>query len=150
MTITDLSVEQVALALAGGAGVLLLVQIGLAWRLLHLARIVSRSEERIGSLSGALSLLTETSEAGFRAMAMEIERLGSGGSTRRRTRVSMARMAASARTGRSIPEIAAAEQVSEGEVRLRLHLAEQARADRVHDRARRSPKGEPPDGALRD
>jgi DNA-directed RNA polymerase specialized sigma24 family protein len=35
-------------------------------------------------------------------------------------------MTAAAKRGRSVEEIASTEQVSEGEVRLRLHLAKQA------------------------
>ena len=151
MTMTSITIEHLAVALASVAGVLLLVQIGFAWRLLHLARVVSRYEEKIAHLSDGLSLLTETSEAGFRAMAIEIERLASRGSPRRQARTSTARLAASARRGRTAQEIAAAEQISEGEVRLRLHLAEPARPDRVHDRAPRSrDKTEEADGALRE
>jgi hypothetical protein len=44
-----------------------------------------------------------------------------------RARTPLARLKAAVKKGTSIAEIAAAEQMSEGEVRLRLHLAEHAR-----------------------
>ena len=133
--------------LSGVACVLLIVQIGLLWRNLSGARSLRRAEQRVGQLSDALALLTETSEAGFRAMATEIERLAETGTRRHEPRVNIARMAAAVRRGRSIAEVAAAEGLSEGEVALRLHLVEQ-RQGRSDTRTRRGSKGTG-DGALR-
>jgi hypothetical protein len=69
-----------------------------------------------------------------------------------------ARMSAAAKRGRSVEEIASTEQVSEGEVRLRLHLAKQAAAAKA-TRTKRgraegpsltpTPAQEPKNGALR-
>jgi hypothetical protein len=120
-------------------------------RLLQLARLVARVEGRLGHLADAFALLTETSETGFRAVANEIERLSDAGIRRRPARTSHARVVTSARRGRSVQQIAVAEQVSEGEVRLRLHLAEQARTDRVHDKAPAArPRQEQADGQVRE
>ena len=132
--------------LGGGACALLIVQIGLLWRNLSVAKSLRHTEQRVAQLSDALALLTETSEAGFRAMATEIERLAEAGPRRREPRVNIARMAAAVRRGRTIAEIAAAEGLSEGEVALRLHLVEQRQA-RPDSRTRRS-RGTG-DGALR-
>lgn len=106
------------------------VEAALLWRLLRVGRDLRAYDERSGHLSDAVSLLTETTEASFRAVALEVERLASTGPGRA-TRTSTRRVAAAARRGRSVQEIAATEKVSEGEVRLRLHLAENAPVDRV-------------------
>jgi hypothetical protein len=108
-----------------------LVQAALLWRLVRLGRDLRAYDERSAHLSDALSLLTETTEASFRAVALEVERLASTGASRATNRTSTRRVAAAARRGRSIQEIAAKEKVSEGEVRLRLHLAEDVPAERV-------------------
>jgi len=135
-------------ASTGAACLLLIVQIGLLWRNLNVTRALQRAEARIGHLSDALALLTETSESGFRTMASEIERLAASAGRMREPRVSVPRLAAAARRGHSAAEIAAAEGLSEGEVSLRLHLAEQ-RNQRTDGRSKpRIPKG-PIDGAVR-
>ena len=102
-----------------------------AWLLLRLSRMVAASarvEEKVGHLADALSILTETSEAGFKAVAEELTRRAASApaSPVSRARTPIARIRAAARKGTSIAEIAAAEQMSEGEVRLRLHLSEHA------------------------
>lgn len=100
-----------------------LVQILLSWKLLEGLYQVRRADDRLSHLADALGLLTETNEAGFRAMALEVGRLGESRALKDTPRPSTRRLATAARRGRSIEEIAAAEQVSEGEVRLRLHMA---------------------------
>jgi hypothetical protein len=110
--------------------VLSVVQAALLWRLLRLGRDLRTYDERFGHLSDAVALLTETTEASFRAVALEVERLATSGPARA-ARTSTRRVAAAARRGRSIQEIAATEKVSEGEVRLRLHLAEDVPVDRA-------------------
>jgi hypothetical protein len=121
---------QSTLVLVVGAALILLSAVQ-AWLLFRLSRMVSASarlEEKVGRLGDALSILTETSEAGFKAVADELTRRGAvaGPSPRPRARTPIARLKAAARKGTSIADIAAAEQMSEGEVRLRLHLAEHA------------------------
>jgi hypothetical protein len=127
------------LPVVGVMAVLSLVQAALTWRLVRLGRDLRAYDERSAHLSDALSLLTETTEASFRAVALEVERLAATGASRAANRASTRRVAAAARRGRSIQEIAAAEKVSEGEVRLRLHLAEDVPVERVpHAPARRN------------
>lgn len=134
--------------LTGAAFVLLIVHIGLLWKNLSVARSLHRSDERIGHLSDALGLLTETSESGFRTMAAEIERLAGATGRTREPRVSVSRLSAAARRGRSTAEIAAAERVSEGEVALRLHLAEHRTKASANRGKVATPKGAP-DGTVR-
>ena len=133
--------------MVGAACLLLIVQIGLLWRNLSMTRTLERAEARIGHLSDALALLTETSETGFRTMASEIERIAESGGRKREPRVNVARLAAAARRGRTVAEIAAAEGVSEGEVMLRLHLAEERRRAQERNKPR-VPRGTG-DGAVR-
>ncbi len=104
-------------------GVLLLV----ATRLVKALRHTVELEQRIARLQEGLNLLTDTTETGFRQVAAEVERLsGLAGAPVATpvTRPTAARLRAATRHGRSVKEIAAAEQVSEGEVRLRLSIAE--------------------------
>ena len=102
-----------------GASVL---QAGFLWRLVVAHRSVSQLEARMARHGEALSLLTDTSESGFAAVARELERLSAPG-TKTTRRASTRRVTGAARKGRKVSDIAAAEQMSEGEVRLRLQLA---------------------------
>ena len=119
--------------LAAAVALVGFVQAALLWRLVRLGRDLRTYDARLAHLSDALSLLTETTEASFRAVALEVERLAASESSLAANRASTRRVAAAARRGRSVQEIAATEKVSEGEVRLRLHLAEDVPVERVHD-----------------
>lgn len=81
-------------------------------------------EGRVANLLAGLSLLTDTTESGLRDVAAEVARLSAGGpAPRSRARSTTARrIAGAARRGQSIQAIAAAEQISEGEVKLRLSM----------------------------
>jgi hypothetical protein len=118
------------LVIVVGAALSLLsaVQVWLLWRLSRTVAASARLEEKVGHLGGALSILTETSEAGFKAIAEELTRQTVAGAAPVRPKTPITRIKAAARRGTSIAEIAAAEHMSEGEVRLRLHLAEHAPA----------------------
>jgi hypothetical protein len=107
-------------------GALVLAQAWLLWRLTRVLASAARVEERVGHFADALSLLTETTESGFRAVAEELGRRRDEVPNLLHGRAATARVNAAARRGRSVSEIAAAEEVSEGEVRLRLHMSEQA------------------------
>jgi hypothetical protein len=111
-------IEMVMMGVIAGAG---LIQLVVVWRLVALARTLAQQEARLRQYGEALALLTDTSESGFQAVARELERLGAA-PPRQARRSPVRRMAAAARKGRSVAEIAAAEEMSEGEVRLRLHL----------------------------
>jgi hypothetical protein len=103
---------------------MLLIQGVLAWRLVAAQRALDRVQARLTNHGEALSLLTDTSENGFGAIARELERLASP-EVKPARRASARRVATAARKGQSITDIAAAEQVSEGEIQLRLAMAGQ-------------------------
>jgi hypothetical protein len=154
MLLTPTTLISVGIAL----GAVLLVQGWILWRLLGAIGIVPRMEEKLAHFGDALTLLTETTEGGFRAVASELDRAanhsGSAGAKKPVVpKPTSARMTAAAKRGRTVEEIAATEQVSEGEVRLRLHLAKQAaqaKATRTR-RGRPDPTQtqEPHNGAMR-
>jgi hypothetical protein len=140
------------------SGLLLLVFQGLlTFYLVRAIRRLTPLQQRVSHFGDALSLLTETADAGFRAVAVEVERLGARAIRQPASRATTARVARASQRGRSIQEIAAAEQVSEGEVRLRLHLADHGTAgDTPRDRKRTTqlgpagapePPAEPPSDA---
>jgi Tfp pilus assembly protein PilX len=116
-------------------GVILLV----ATRLVRALRHTVELESRIARMQEGLNLLTDTAETGFRQVATEIERLSSmagspvvaAAQTAPAARPTAARLRAATRRGRSVKEIAADEHVSEGEVRLRLSLAEASASGRT-------------------
>ena len=96
------------------------LEVGLFICLFLVTRRLGRFDQRLAHLTDALSLLTETAEIGFRANASEIGRLGE----RAASNTATGRVLSAVRRGRSVPQIAADEEMSEGEVRLRLHLAD--------------------------
>ncbi|MEZ5290622.1 MAG: hypothetical protein R2745_06040 [Vicinamibacterales bacterium] len=124
MTPTVLSTTSPFLLAAAGAAALAgLVQLVLLWRLARSSRVAADALARVEKLTAALELLTDTTEEGFVNVTSELERLGARppatGSTRRAT---TRRIAAAARKGRSLEDIALTESISESEVRLHLGL----------------------------
>jgi hypothetical protein len=105
-----------------------LIQMGLCGWMIRSFRTQQELGRRLGALTDALSLLTETSEAGFRAGAVEIARIAERAETRRAPtrRATASRVARARKRGQSVEQIAATEQMSEGEVHLRLSLQDQA------------------------
>lgn len=86
-------------------------------------RRIERLDERLTHLHAGLSLLTNTTEDGLRGVALEVARLAGAAETKPAAVVSARqRIAAAAVHGRSVQDIAATEQVSEGEVLLHLLL----------------------------
>lgn len=127
----------------------LLVQLVWLWRLTRALARWRTVEERVTHFGDALALLTETADTGFRAMAGEVERLATADP--RALSIKARRIADGLRQGRTPADVATGEQVSEGEVRLRMHLAPPS-PDRVHDapaarkaraRSRRAPAAAP-------
>ena len=125
MTVTPSTLIAVGLA----AGAIFLLQGWILWRLLGAVGVVQRMDEKLAHFGDALTLLTETAEGGFRAVASELDRAGLQAATPAGVKKPVlpkptsARMTAAAKRGRSVEEIASTEQVSEGEVRLRLSMA---------------------------
>jgi hypothetical protein len=105
-----------------------LLELGLFFWMVRSLRNQQQLEGRLGHLTEALSLLTETTEAGFRANAVEIARIAErpapGRAPSRRTPSS--RVAGPLGRGRTTAQAAPDERMSEGEAHLRLRLAEEA------------------------
>jgi predicted lipid-binding transport protein (Tim44 family) len=112
-----------------GGGVMLLLQ-ATALVVMWLQRRKVRSlDGRVAHLSAAMALLTDTLEGGLHDVAREVSRLATqpapavaAGAPRHRT-TTQRRVRGAARRGQSVRDIAAAEQMSEGEVRLMLQNA---------------------------
>ena len=86
-------------------------------------RLIERLDDRLTHLHAGLSLLTNTTEDGLRGVALEVARLAGAAETKPKVVASARqRIAAAAGHGRSVQDIAANEQVSEGEVLLHLLL----------------------------
>jgi len=116
--------QQLVVGVAGGA-ILLLQLTGLV--MLWLQRRKVRSlDGRVAHLSAAMALLTDTLEGGLHDVAREVARLASQPATvavaamPRNRATTQRRVRGAAKRGQSVRDIAAAEQMSEGEVRLML------------------------------
>ena len=111
-------------------GIIVLVAVRLVRALRHAVEL----EQRVMRLEEGINLLTDTAETGFRQVAAEIERLSTATSAAPAApavRPTAVRLRAATRRGRTVKEIAATEQVSEGEVRLRLSIADAGAAGRT-------------------
>jgi hypothetical protein len=116
-----------AAAVSVSFGALVLLVAALAVRRQRLA--VAALDERLTHLHAGLSLLTNTTEDGLRTIALEVARLAGAAETRpKAVATARERIAAAAVHGRSVQDIAASEQVSEGEVLLHL-LVDKLRAE---------------------
>jgi hypothetical protein len=109
----------------------ILIAVGLAQvyflvRLQRSAMDLMRIEERAGRLDTAVHVLTDTCETGFRSIAREIGRAPIEMSPPAKKSANR-RLRTAARTGQSVAAIAAAERMSEGEVRLRLQMPSNGR-----------------------
>ena len=120
--------QQLVVGVGGGVMLLLLVT-GLVMLWLQ-RRKVRNLDGRVAHLSAAMALLTDTLEGGLHDVAREVSRLAAPASSaavavsapRNRT-TAQRRIRGAAKRGHSVREIAAAEQMSEGEVRLMLQNA---------------------------
>ncbi len=109
----------------GAAACVVLATAVWSWGLhLRQQRRIEALEGRVASLLAGLSLLTDTTESGLRDVTAEIGRvLGGATASRPRSQPSThRRVANAARRGHSVQAIAAAEEISEGEVKLRLSM----------------------------
>lgn len=109
-----------------GGGVMLLLQMAGLVAMWLQRRKVRNLDGRVAHLSAAMALLTDTLEGGLHDVAREVARLASQPSAAvaavaPRNRVTtQRRVKGAAKRGHSVRDIAAAEQMSEGEVRLML------------------------------
>lgn len=101
-----------------------LIQVWMLWRLARAMRRLASLDEGLARCTQGLSLLVDTSEAGFSMLGSEICRLAATPQGRPSAKSTTRRIVTAARRGRAVPEIAAREGLSEGEVRLRMHLAD--------------------------
>jgi hypothetical protein len=113
-----------ALAAAG-----LTIAVATVVGLLRQRAVLIRLDERMTHLTAAVSLLTNTTEEGWRSAVAELARSGEAAPAAVPPHAAVpapesrrARLARAAGHGRSVPDIAAAEQMSEGEVLLHLLL----------------------------
>jgi hypothetical protein len=105
------------------AGVSLLVIVTLLFVNRRQRRMLERLDERLTHLHAGLTLLTNTTEDGFRGLALHLAHLAGAAETKPPAMVSTRqRISVAAGHGRSVQDIAATEQVSEGEVLLHLLL----------------------------
>lgn len=127
---------QLVMMVAGGGTFLTLG--GLVWMHRQQQAAIERLDDRMAHLLAGISLLTDTTESALRDVATEVTRLAANAeAVKQRPRaVTQRRIAASVRRGRTVQDIAATEQISEGEVRLRLQL-ENARKERMNHAALR-------------
>lgn len=108
-------------------GLVVLAQTIAIWRMSRALNGAARVSERVSHFAEALSLLTDTTEAGLANVAAELERIGRPRAARSVSRGAAAkRIATAARRGEAIGEIAANEAMSESEVRLHLSMAPDA------------------------
>ena len=115
-----------------GMGAAVVVLGAVIWTHVQQQAAIDRLDDRIAHLLAGVSLLTDTTEGALRDVAIEIGRLAATSDTGRAETpaVSRSRINGAARRGRTVQDIAANEQLSEGEVRLHLQL-DKAREDRT-------------------
>ena len=109
--------------------VVILVQTWLLWRLVKMMSLMRGLDERLSRTTQGLSLLVDTSEAGFAMLGSELSKLTATPPRKMAAKTTTRRIVNAARRGRAVPDIAAREGLSEGEVRLRMHLADAPPAD---------------------
>lgn len=87
-------------------------------------RRANELEGRLAGLTAAMTLLTDTMEGGLQDVAREVGRLGAASAVAapRARAATQRRVRTAAKRGRHVTDIAATEQMSEGEVRLMLQL----------------------------
>jgi hypothetical protein len=107
-----------------GLIVVVVLQVRALQQSTRVLRKVLFMEERMSRFSELLCLLTEACHAGFNSMGDEITRIADRPQAPPRPPVSGLRLKRAAGRGESITQIAAAEQLAEGEVGLRLFLEE--------------------------
>ena len=115
------------------AGAALLLGGGLVWVHVQTQKSLERLDDRMSHLLAGVSLLTDTTEGALRDVATEVTRLAATkDAARPAPRTTQRRVTAAARRGRSVQDIAASEEVSESEVRLRLQLEKAAKERANH------------------
>ena len=114
-------------------GVAAVILGGMMWVHIQQRAALERLEDRLAHLNAGVSLLTDTTETGLRDVAMEIGRLAAvtKAPAPKSRPATQRRVARAVKQGRSVRDVAAAEGVSEGEIRLHLQM-DKGRKDRAH------------------
>ena len=100
-----------------------LAQTAAIWRMSRAMRVTSRLNDRLSHFAEALALLTDTTEVGLANVAAELESSGRQRAARAVSpKAASKRIVNATRCGQAISEIAAAELMSESEVRLHLGM----------------------------
>lgn len=94
-------------------------------------RDLDRIEGRVTQLAEALTLLTDTTQAGFASLVSELERSQRPRAASTSRAATSRRIARAVDRGRAVRDVAADEQVSESEIRLHLGLASEC-SDALH------------------
>ena len=113
------------------------------WHVRQLLKVVPAVQDRMDTLTNSVSMLTDTTESCFKALAMQVQfvqsqgvrttaapapaRLRTQGATEPQTDAAsrksrQRRVVGAARRGEALSDIAAREDVAESEVALRLHV----------------------------
>jgi len=126
-----MNVTMYELMVAGIPAVLVLG--GLIWVHVQQQAALDRLDDRVAHLMAGTSLLTDTIEGALRDVAVEVGRLAAmtEGGAPRSGAAGQRRFAGAAKRGQTVRDIAANEQMSEGEVRLHLQL-NKSRKERAH------------------
>jgi hypothetical protein len=119
----------------GAAALVVVVTQGLSlWLTRQQRRGLNSLGERICGLTSATTLLTESTESAIRDVLNQLERQATINARASNTSTSKTRrVTGAARRGLTVKQIAAAEQMSEGEVRLRAKLAAPPDPAKAHD-----------------
>ncbi len=107
----------------GGLALVALAEAVVIVRVSAALKALSRFGDRLAHLAAALELLTDTTEIGLANVATELDRTAPQRTVRSSRGATARRITSAARHGQSIDDIAAAEALSHGEVRLHLELA---------------------------
>lgn len=105
-----------------GLALMNLVQVVLIVRLSRRVSSSERVHERLAHFAEALTLLTDTTEAGLSSVANGLNAFGQKAATRSTTRATSRRIVKAAKSGMPVASIAADEAMSESEIRLHLEL----------------------------
>lgn len=89
-------------------------------------KVIDDLEARVSRFASAMTLLTDTTEAGLSTVAGALEQMDRRRATRPAPRTAVTkRVVSAAKSGRELPRIARDEALSESEVRLHLAMAGQ-------------------------
>lgn len=94
--------------------------------LMRRLKVIDDLEARVSRFAAAMTLLTDTTEAGLSTVAGALEQIDRRRVTRPAPRTAVTkRVVSAAKSGRELPRIARDEALSESEVRLHLAMAGQ-------------------------